>query len=61
MVIQTVAKKSASNRNLGYQRGVFPVPIVSLIFEKILEDRITLINVVDHAKLLVQKLCDKLL
>ena len=40
MVIQTIMKKTGSKRKLGNYRGVFLVPIASLIFEKLLKNRI---------------------
>ena len=41
MVIQTIMKKTGSKRRLGNYRGVFLVPIASLIFEKLLKNRVT--------------------
>ena len=38
MVIQTIIKKTSSKRKLGNYRGVFLVPIASLIFEKLLKN-----------------------
>ena len=41
MYIQTVKKKSGSVRKLSNYRGIFLVPIVSIIFEKLLKNRVT--------------------
>ena len=41
MVIQTIMKKTGSKRKLENYRGVFLVPVTSLIFEKILKNRIS--------------------
>ena len=41
MVIQTIMKKTGSKRRLGNYRGVFLVPVASLIFEKLLKNRIS--------------------
>ena len=41
MAIQTIMKKTGSKRKLGNYRGVFLVPVVSLIFEKLLKKRIS--------------------
>ena len=42
MVIQTIMKKAGSKRKLGNCRGVFLVPVASLIFENHLKNRIDL-------------------
>ena len=39
MVIQTIMKQTGSTRKLGNYRGVFLVPVASLIFEKLLKNR----------------------
>ena len=41
MVIQTIMKKTESKRKLGNYRGVFLVPIASLISEELLKNRVT--------------------
>ena len=41
MVIQTIMKKTGSKRKLGNYRRVFLVPIASLIFEKLLKNRVS--------------------
>ena len=41
MVIQAIMKKTGSKRRLEKFRGVFLVPIASLIFEKLLKNRVT--------------------
>ena len=41
MVIQTIMKKTGSKRRLGNYRGVCLVTIASLIFEKLLQNRVT--------------------
>ena len=40
MVIQTIMKKTGPKRRLENYRGVFLVPIASLIFEKLLKNRV---------------------
>ena len=42
IVIQTIMKKTGSERKSGNYRGVFLVPVASLIFEKLLKNRISL-------------------
>ena len=39
--IQTLKKKNGSTRKLSSYRGIFPVPVLSIIFEKLLKNRIT--------------------
>ena len=39
MIIQTIMKKTGPKRKLGNYRGVFLVPVASLIFEKLLKNR----------------------
>ena len=39
MVIHTIMKKTGSKRKLGNYKCVFPVPVASLIFEKLLKNR----------------------
>ena len=41
MVIQTIMKKTGSKRKLGNYSGVLLVPVASLIFEKLLKNRIS--------------------
>ena len=41
MDIQTIMNKTRSKRKLGNYRGVFLVPVASLIFEKLLKNRIS--------------------
>ena len=41
MVINTIMKKTGSKRKLGNYRGVFSVPVASLIFEKLLKNRVS--------------------
>ena len=38
---QTIMKKTGSKRKLGNYRGVFLVPVASLVFEKLLKNRIS--------------------
>ena len=41
MCIQTLKKKIGSTRKLSSYRGIFLVPVLSIIFEKLLKNRIT--------------------
>ena len=41
MYVQTIKKKNGSMKKLNNYRGIFLVPIISLIFEKLLKNRIT--------------------
>ena len=41
MVMQIIMKKTGSKNKLGNYRGVFLVPVASLIFEKLLKNRIS--------------------
>ena len=41
MCIQTLKKKTGSTRKLSSYRGIFLVPVLSIIFEKLLKNRIT--------------------
>ena len=41
MYVQTIKKKNGSMKKLNNYRGIFLVPIMSLIFEKLLKNRIT--------------------
>ena len=41
MYIQTLKKKNGSVRKLSNYRGIFLVPIISIIFEKLLKNRVT--------------------
>ena len=40
MYVQTIKKKNGSMKKLNNYRGIFLVPIMSLIFEKLLKNRI---------------------
>ena len=41
MCIQTLKKKTGSTRKLSSYRGIFFIPVLSIIFEKLLKNRIT--------------------
>ena len=41
MCIQTLKKKTGSTRKLSSYRGIFLVPVLSIIFEKLLKNRIS--------------------